>query len=88
MGASGEIKGNIPRKIGNFLGEISYHIYIIHYPFIYIFSAYVVDKKPSMLESLPAALTAFFGTILVAYLSLKLYDIPVRKWLMKKYIKK
>ena len=88
MGASGEIKGKISRKIGNFLGEISYPIYIIHYPFIYIFSAYVVDKKPSMLEALPAALAVLFGSILVAYLSLKLYDIPVRKWLMKKYIKR
>jgi peptidoglycan/LPS O-acetylase OafA/YrhL len=46
----------------------------------------VVDHKLSMAQSIPAALLVLFGSILTAYLSLKLYDIPLRKWLTKKFI--
>ena len=86
LGASGEIKGKTTQKISQFLGDISYPVYIIHYPFIYVFSSYVVVHKLSMAQSIPAALLVLFGSILTAYLSLKLYDIPLRKWLTKKFV--
>ena len=86
LGASGEIKGKTAQKISQFLGDISYPVYIILYPFIYVFSSYVVDHKLSMAQSILAALLVLFGSILTAYLSLKLYDIPLRKWLTKKFI--
>lgn len=86
LGASGEIKGKLTQKITQFLGDISYPIYIIHYPFIYIFSAYVVDNKLSIVQSIPIGLFVLFGSMVAAYLSLKLYDIPIRKWLTKKFI--
>jgi len=75
LGASGEIKGKTTQKISQFLGDISYPIYIIHYPFIYIFSSYVVDNKLSMVQAIPSGLLVIFTSIAVAYLSLKLYDI-------------
>jgi peptidoglycan/LPS O-acetylase OafA/YrhL len=86
LGASGEIKGKLTKRISQFLGDISYPIYIIHYPFIYIFSSYVVDNKLSMVQAIPSGLLVIFTSIAVAYLSLKLYDIPIRKWLTKKFI--
>ena len=36
LGASGNVKGKYSSKLCSFLGDISYPIYIVHYPFIYM----------------------------------------------------
>lgn len=87
LGASGEVKGKYSLMITRFLGDISYPIYIIHYPLIYIFTAWVVDNQVSMQEAWPVGLLVLFASIAIAYGSLKWYDIPVRRWLMKQFTK-
>jgi len=86
VGASGSVKGKLATKICTFFGDISYPIYITHYPLIYIFTAWVWDNKISMGDSTPVALLVFFSSIAVAYGCLKLYDIPVRNWLKNKFM--
>lgn len=81
MGASGEVKGKYMEKVCRFLGDISYPIYIIHYPLIYIFTAWAIDNKIPMLKAWPVALLLLGSSIAIAYASFKLYDVPVRKWL-------
>jgi peptidoglycan/LPS O-acetylase OafA/YrhL len=88
MGASGEVKGKISSKICKFFGDISYPLYIIHYPLIYIFTAWVVDNKVPMREAWPVGLLLILSSITIAYTCLKLYDVPVRKWLAKRYLTK
>ncbi|MEN9487490.1 MAG: hypothetical protein RIR56_1179 [Bacteroidota bacterium] len=39
-----------------------------------------------MVQAIPSGLLVIFTSIAVAYLSLKLYDIPIIKWLTKKFI--
>ncbi|HET9571147.1 MAG TPA: acyltransferase [Bacteroidales bacterium] len=87
IGASGTIKGKLASKICRFFGDISYPIYIIHYPLIYIFTAWVVDNKVSMQVAWPMATLVLFVSMALAYGSLRLYDVPVRKWLAKRFIK-
>ncbi|KOS07022.1 acyltransferase [Flavobacterium akiainvivens] len=84
MGASGQVHSAIGQKVCKFLGDISYPIYITHYPIIYTYTAYVANGKVPFGEALPWALVTFFGSIALAWLCLKLYDEPVRKWLKKK----
>ncbi len=86
MGASGEIKNEKTSKIAKFLGDISYPIYITHYPLIYTYTAYVVDNKIPISKSYPMAIVVFVSSILIAYACLKWYDEPVRKWLSKRFI--
>lgn len=86
LGASGKVEGKLPSKICEFLGNISFPIYIIHYPFIYIFTAWVSNKNISLTQSLPVALVVLLASIALAYACLKLYDIPVRKWLTKRFM--
>jgi peptidoglycan/LPS O-acetylase OafA/YrhL len=91
VGASGRLRGSFS-KVNKFLGDISYPIYIIHYPFIYTFMAWVANNKiaingpssvsPDVLVVVVAGLLVV--TILLAYAFVKLYDEPVRKWLTKK----
>jgi len=86
LGAGGSLSGKYSSKICKFLGDISYPLYIIHYPFIYFHVAWVVNNKVPMLKGVAAG-----GLILVicsalAYACLKLYDEPVRKWLTKRFL--
>lgn len=84
IGAGGEIKSAFSTKICNLLGDISYPIYITHYPLIYWFTAWVVDNKVSIKEGYPLGIGVLIASIVMAYLCLKLYDEPVRKWLQKR----
>ena len=90
LGASGKTTDKGTAKICKFLGDISYPVYIIHYPFMYLFYAWLWSKEPHITfsQSWPVALCVFFGSIVLAYLCLKLYDEPVRKWLSKKFLTK
>ena len=86
-GAGGNISGRWA-KLCKFSGDISYPIYITHYPFIYIYTAWVVEKKPMPQQIITVACGLFVFFILLAYAALKLYDEPVRAWLKKKVLTK
>jgi len=89
VGASGEITGKFASKLCRFLGDISYPVYIIHYPLVYTFMAWIAKNQISKIsEALPAILLVLFSSILLAWLSFKLYDVPVRKWLTNRFLKK
>ena len=87
IGASGKITGKIPSGICKFLGDISYPIYITHYPLIYIYTGWVSSHKPGFQQAFPFAMLTFASSILIAYLCLKFYDEPIRRWLRKKVFK-
>lgn len=87
IGASGNVQSKWGIKISRFLGDISYPVYIIHYPLIYIYSSWVVDNQVSITKAIPAGILLLAIAVLMAYVSLKLYDEPVRKWLSKKFVK-
>jgi len=84
-GAGGKIDGKWA-KLCKFSGEISYPIYILHYPFIYIFTSWVAVDKPAPNQIVYVASGLFILFILLAYILLKIYDEPVRAWLKKKML--
>lgn len=71
----------------SFLGELSYPLYLVHYPFLYCYYAWVKNHGLSFVDSLPGALALFFGSITLAWLTLRLYDAPLRQWLAKHWLK-
>lgn len=87
LGASGQTTDKQSTRICKFLGDISYPLYAIHYPLMYLFYAWLIENKLYTLgETWPMAALVYFGSIVLAYLCLKLYDEPVRKWLGKKFV--
>jgi len=84
LGAGGTVRNKVSLKIYKFFGDISYPIYITHYPLIYIYTAYVIDNKLSIIDALPVAAGLLVSTIVIAYACLKLYDEPIRNWLKNK----
>jgi peptidoglycan/LPS O-acetylase OafA/YrhL len=85
LGAGGEVKGKTATAICKFLGNISYPIYIIHYPLIYWYTGYVVDHKLTIQQAYPYSLLVIISSIAIAYACLKWYDEPVRAWLKRKF---
>ncbi len=72
------------KKLCAFSGQISYPLYMTHYAGIWIFANYFTTRKPGTTE---LTLLIIFGTILLiglAWLVMKFYDIPIRKYLTNK----
>ena len=86
LGASGQLQSGFPKRICKFLGDISYPIYITHYPLIYIYTAWVQDNKIPLRDAYPFGILVFVSSILLAYACLKWYDEPVRRWLQNKVL--
>ena len=87
MGACGTCNG-MTARISKLLGDISYPLYIVHYPIMYIFYAWLIENRHYTLrECWEMALLVVVASIGIALICLKLYDEPVRKWLSKRFIK-
>lgn len=82
VGAGSSVRGSRSSAINRFLGEISYPLYITHFPLIYVQMAWASNNA-----SLPVSVHVFVAvgvfllSIGIAYAALRLYDLPVRKWL-------
>ena len=82
FGAAGNITGRFSTKVCKFLGDISYPLYIVHYPVMYLFYSWLIDNKLYTLgETWQVVLLVMATNIALAYACLKLYDEPVRRWL-------
>ena len=89
IGASGTTTDVQSTKICKFLGDISYPVYVIHYPLMYLFYAWLIENKLYTLgETWHVAVCVFVLSIVLAYLCLKLYDEPIRKYLAKRFLSK
>lgn len=85
IGASGVAKSQTEERICQFLGKLSYPLYMTHYVLVYFYVAWVSNHKGITLgQAWPYALLTFSGAIALAYASLRWYDEPVRAWLRKK----
>ena len=87
MGAGGKVTGKRSVGICKFLGDISYPVYITHYPLIYTYTAWACNNNATITEGLPYMILTFVGAFVLAYACLKLYDEPVRKWLTNRFLK-
>lgn len=89
LGASGRATDRKTSGICKFLGDISYPVYVIHYPFMYLFYAWLWrgDAIP-FAEAWPVAAGLFAGSILLAWMVLKVYDEPVRRWLTRRFLQR
>ncbi|MBE6187168.1 MAG: acyltransferase [Rikenellaceae bacterium] len=89
LGACGKGGDNYTGRINNFLGELSYPLYIVHYPIMYIFYKWLIENRCYTLgDTLGLSALVVLSSVALAYACLKLYDEPVRKWLARKYIQK
>lgn len=89
LGASGTTTDRFSSGVCKFLGDISFPVYIIHYPFYYLFYAWLIKHQYFTFgETWMTALLLMAGNLLLAWLCLKFYDEPVRRYLAARWLKK
>ncbi|MDE5657355.1 MAG: acyltransferase [Muribaculaceae bacterium] len=86
VGACGNTTDAFSTRTCEFLGRLSYPLYIIHYPVMYLFYAWVwADAAARPFAAVwPVCAALFVGIILMAWLAMKFYDTPVRTILSKR----
>lgn len=81
MGAGSSVSGRSV-AVCKFFGEISYPLYITHYPLIYMQMSWAKNHPDASLGTIiMVCVSIFLMAIAIAYACLKLYDLPVRDWL-------
>jgi peptidoglycan/LPS O-acetylase OafA/YrhL len=75
-------------RVARFFGDLSYPLYITHYPLIYIYTAWVVQEKIPPIRGAVWGVALVIAAVSIAYACLKLYDEPVRRWLSRRLLAK
>ena len=88
LGASQLSVSGATRHVSHFLGELSYPLYAIHYPLMYLFYAHIgfdgnLVPIAVMNDVWPVAVALPIACILLAWLCWRFYDRPVRSYFMK-----
>lgn len=71
-------------KINKFSGDISYPLYMTHYPFMWIFASYVAVAEPSIAHLRCVIPISVISLISLAYLVFKSLDFPIRRYFTAK----
>lgn len=73
------------KNVCDFLGRLSYPLYLAHYPLVYLFFTWMDTHHDASFSVLAFTSTAtFLLCVALGYAALKLWDEPIRKWLAKK----
>ena len=89
MGRGSTVVGEKYEGLCKFLGDISYPLYVTHYPIVYVQMSWAATHPDA--PTSPHVFMAccyFVMAIALAYASMKLYDLPVRAWLSEKFLYK
>ena len=82
LGAGATVKGGV-RKLCLFLGRLSYPLYLTHITLVTLFNSYYRANGLTGSRMVLTAVVFGIANIVMAYIVLKLYDEPVRRWLKK-----
>lgn len=85
LGACGNTTDRFSTSACNFLGALSYPIYIIHYPVMYLFYAWVWENGYKFGQVWQVCIGLFILIVVMAWSAMKFYDTPVRRYLSKKF---
>jgi peptidoglycan/LPS O-acetylase OafA/YrhL len=79
IGAGSEPVTRFGEKACNFLGELSYPLYLVHYPIHCVFFGWLSDHKPAWSMKIPVAIGVYVSSLVLGYLVMRFVDTPIRK---------
>ena len=86
LGASENALGEGTSKVCSFLGDLSYPLYMVHYPLFYLYYNYLGfdgnGVSTTFKEAWPVALLVVASSLLIAWICMKFYDKPLRRRLL------
>lgn len=68
------------------LGDLSYPLYMVHYPFIWLFYSYMEARKPTAAHLWVLVPVLAVALIVFAYLIMRYVDTPIRRYLSGKRV--
>ena len=86
LGACGTTTDAFSGGLCEFLGRLSYPVYILHYPVMYLFYSWVWNNGYAFSQVWPVCAGLFLLILLMAWCALKFYDEPVRKYLSHRFL--
>lgn len=88
-GAGSTAPGAFTSRLSRFLGEISYPLYLTHFPFALMqYNWAAVHADAPLWQHIALGIGVFLFSIGLAYAVLKVYDQPVRDWLREHWLKR
>lgn len=88
IGACGTTTDATSTRICDTLGQLSYPVYIIHYPVMYLFYAWVWSNGKTLAEAWPVGAVLFVAILLMAWPAYRFYDLPVRTYLTHRFLRR
>lgn len=86
IAASGQASDAGTSRLSRFLGDISYPLYLTHYPFMYLFYAWLIDtRQHSFGQTWPVALCLVAGCIGWSWLCMRFYEKPLLRILRNRW---
>lgn len=86
LGACGTTSDRYTTGVCEFMGKLSYPLYIVHYPVMYLFYAWVWANGLAFNQVWWVCALLFIGILMLAYAAMKFYDQPVRNYLSRKLL--
>lgn len=84
MGAVGRTTDAFSTRLCDMVGQISYPLYAIHYPVLYLYFAWIWQNNYTLADVWPVSLALFFLLPALAYAVWRWYDLPVRRRLSRR----
>jgi peptidoglycan/LPS O-acetylase OafA/YrhL len=88
IGAGTTSTDGVSARLARFFGDVSYPLYITHYPLIYIYHQWAESSHPTVGQGVAYGVLLLIVAVTLAYACLKLYDEPVRAWLARRFLGK
>ncbi|MGV3704321.1 MAG: acyltransferase family protein [Arcticibacter sp.] len=74
------------RKVCRLSGDISYPLYMTHYPFLFVFGSYMEAVKPDKNQLILVIFLSVVALLALAYCIMVFVDIPMRKYLKNRLV--
>ncbi|BCU79297.1 acyltransferase [Luteolibacter sp. LG18] len=84
IGAGSQPLTRFGEKVCDFLGELSYPLYLTHYPIHYVFYAWLNHRQPDWSLKAPVAIGVYLASLLAGYVVMRFLDTPIRSRLAGK----
>lgn len=88
IGAGDKAADGVAVRIARFFGDLSFPLYITHFPLVYVYTAWVANTQPSAVSGALVGAGVLAAALLIAFASLKLYDEPARRWLATRLLRR
>ena len=83
IGAGSRTVSAFGDKVCDFLGELSYPLYLVHYPVHYVLFGWIADAKPTPGLKLAVSGAVYLASLALGYVVMRFVDTPIRRRLAR-----